>query len=179
MDVSLNTIDLEYLINPAFANLRVKTEEDDTLKTDIEFYRKRIFKLTKDLLRNTSITTEVDRGFNEYAKICIKYFKFLDKSDIIQKQYLEKKKKASKSLPKHEQIPNHLLMRETPANNLTIPECMPVKVKNEKKKLIFLPKNHDIDLKDPAFKIKGLVKKNIDNKYGTNKKKEGKKKKKK
>ena len=92
MDVSLNTIDLEYLINPAFANLRVKTEEDDTLKTDIEFYRKRIFKLTKDLLRNTTITTEVDRGFNEYAKICIKYFKFLDKSDIIQKQYLEKKK---------------------------------------------------------------------------------------
>ena len=143
MDVSLNTIDLEYLINPAFANLRVKTEEDDTLKTDIEFYRKRIFKLTKDLLRNTTITTEVDRGFNEYAKICIKYFKFLDKSDIIQKQYLEKKKKASKGLPKHEQIPNHLLMRETPANNLTIPECMPVNVKNEKKKTLGMKKEKD------------------------------------
>ena len=74
MDVSLNTIDLEYLINPAFSNLSVKPKEDEAevLKTDIEFYKKRIFKLTKDLLRNTPISTEVDRVFIEYAKICIK-----------------------------------------------------------------------------------------------------------
>ena len=52
MDVSLNTIDLEYLMNPAFSNLRVQPKEDEVevLKTDIEFYKKRIFKLTKDLL---------------------------------------------------------------------------------------------------------------------------------
>ena len=172
MDVSLNTIDLEYLMNPAFSNLRVQPKEDEVevLKTDIEFYKKRIFKLTKDLLRNTPITTEVDRGFLEYAKICINYFKFTDKADIIQKQYAKCKRRAPKDAVPQGEIPNHLLMRNTRAIHRTIPECMPVKIKNEKKKVVFMPQSHNINLKDPTFKVKGLGKKNIHNKYGKDKK---------
>ena len=172
MDVSLNTIDLEYLMNPAFSNLRVQPKEDEVevLKADIEFYKKRIFKLTKDLLRNTPITTEVDRGFLEYAKICINYFKFTDKADIIQKQYAKCKRRAPKDAVPQGEIPNHLLMRNTRAIHRTIPECMPVKIKNEKKKVVFMPQSHNINLKDPTFKVKGLGKKNIHNKYGKDKK---------
>jgi len=176
MDISLNMIDLEYLINPSFSSLCPDPkEEEEDLKSDIDFYKKRIFKLTKDLLRNTKCTTEVNRGFKEYAKICIQYFKFMDKSEIIQKQYANQKKSESKNVVPQTEIPNHLLMRSAPAIHRTIPECMPVKVKNEKKKVIFMPQNHNINLKDPLFKIKGLVKKNIDNKYEKDKKKKVKK----
>jgi hypothetical protein len=171
MDISLNMIDLEYLMNPAFSNLRVNQEEDVNLKSDIEFYKKRIFKLTKDLLRNTSITTQVDEGFREYARICIKHFKFIDKSDIIQKQYNHHKKVKPKSAVPNKEFPDHLLMRGARAIQRTIPECIPVKVKNEKKKIVFMPQSHEVDLKDPAFKIKGLGKKNMHNKYEKDKKK--------
>ena len=176
MDISMNMIDLEYLINPAFANLRANLEENDNLKSDIEFYKKRIFKLTKDLLRNISITTQVDEGFREYARICIKYFKFIDKSDIIQKQYDHHKKRKPKSVVPNKVFPDHLLMKGVRGFRGTIPECIPVKIKNEKKKIVFMPQSHDINLKDPAFKIKGLGKKNMHNKYEKDKKKRVKKK---
>ena len=34
-----------------------------------------------------------------------------------------------------------------------------------------MPQSHEVDLKDPAFKIKGLGKKNMHNKYEKDKKK--------
>lgn len=170
MDISMNMIDLEYLMNPVFANLHVKAEKDETFNADKEFYKKRIFKLTKDMLRDASINAEVDKAFIEYAKICINYFKFIDKSDIIQKQYGEKRK-VSKKPPANVAIPDHLFMRKTPAIQRTIPECIPVKVTNEKKKILFLPKPHNINLRNSEFRTKGLRKKNEHNKYGKNKKK--------
>jgi hypothetical protein len=62
-------------------------------------------------------------------------------------------------------------MRGARAIQRTIPECIPVKVKNEKKKIVFMPQSHEVDLKDPSFKIKGLGKKNMHNKYEKDKKK--------
>ena len=70
-------------------------------------------------------------------------------------------------------------MRKTQAIQRTIPECIPVKVKNEKKRILFLPKTHNINLKNSEFKTKGLGKKNEHNKYEKNKKKGDKKKRKK
>jgi len=171
----MNMIDLEYLMNPIFANLHVKAEKDEIFNADKEFYKKRIFKLTKDMLRGASINAEVDKGFMGYAKICISYFKFLDKSDIIQKQYGQKRK-VSKKPPANVAIPDHLFMRKTQAIQRTIPECIPVKVTNEKKRILFLPKMHNINLKKSEFKTKGLGKKNEHNKYEKNQKKGDKKK---
>ena len=73
------------------------------------------------------------------------------------------------------EFPDHLLMRGARAIQRTIPECIPVKVKNEKKKIVFMPQSHEGDLKDPAFKIKGLGKKNMHNKYEKDKKRWSKK----
>ena len=47
MDVSLNLIDLQYLTNPFEMNKIMKQKEGSLLlsKKDLEFYKKRIFKL--------------------------------------------------------------------------------------------------------------------------------------
>ena len=46
MDVSLNLIDLQYLTNPFEMTKIMKRKEESLLsKKDLEFYKKRIFKL--------------------------------------------------------------------------------------------------------------------------------------
>ena len=52
----------------------------------------------------------------------------------------------------------------------TIPECIPGKIKKKKKKKVFMPQSHEINLKVPEFKIKGREKKNMHNKYEKKKK---------
>ena len=52
MDISNNKIDLLYLTNPAilqkYNKTLIKNNED---QEEMEFYKKRIFQITKDLLR--------------------------------------------------------------------------------------------------------------------------------
>ena len=180
MDDSLNTIDLEYLINPIFAKTtsNITKSEKNNYEEDIKFYKKRIFKVTKDMLRGKKIETDIDKAFMNYTKACIEYFKFIDKAEIIQKDY---KMYSQKSTTKKDiasiVMPDHLLMGTPPAITKTIPECYPVKVTNKKKKITFFPKRRDIDIKNPELKVKGLKKKNVNNKYEQNEKTEKKKKK--
>ena len=64
MDVSLNLIDLQYLTNPFEMNKIMKQKEGSFLsKKDLEFYKKRIFKLTKDMLRGEKVNTKVNKAF--------------------------------------------------------------------------------------------------------------------
>ena len=61
MDVSLNLIDLQYLTNPNEMNKIMKKNEISLVsKKDLEFYKKRIFQLTKDMLRGEKINTKVN-----------------------------------------------------------------------------------------------------------------------
>jgi len=86
MDCSLNAIDLQYLSNPFELN---KLTRNKTLinfsSNDIKFYKKRIFQLTKDLLRGEKKDGKIQKAFHEYALVCIEHFKFIDKMEIIQK----------------------------------------------------------------------------------------------
>ena len=95
MDTSLNMIDLEYLINPSFSHIK-KTIITDTYSQDIKFYRKRVFQLTKDFLCENYINKELEIAFINYSQKCIEYFKFIDKSDIIQQDYPQDKPKKKK-----------------------------------------------------------------------------------
>ena len=66
MDISLNTIDLEYLTNPLYVKKKTHIQTKNN-KKEINFYRKRIFKLTKDLLCNASINASMNNAFENYA----------------------------------------------------------------------------------------------------------------
>ena len=68
---------------------------------------------------------------------------------------------------------DHLMMRNVQPVSKKITDCIPIKYIKKKEKP-FMPTNRKINLKDPKFRSKGLLKKNINNKYGkpTKRKKE-------
>ena len=96
MDISTNEMDLMYLTNPLILQKLKKSSQLNKLsKEDLLFYRKRIFQLTKHFLQNKQINPSIDAAFQNYAQVCIRYFKFMDKAAILQESYtsLSKQKK--------------------------------------------------------------------------------------
>ena len=66
MDISLNLIDLQYLTNPdQLTKLMQKKDLQQISRNDLDFYKKRIFQLTKDMLRGEKINTKVNKFFCE------------------------------------------------------------------------------------------------------------------
>jgi len=166
MDISLNMIDLEYLTNRSFLKKRQINNKDnrDTFQKDLKFYRKRIFQLTKEFLTGEYINAELKNSFSNYSLSCIKYFKFIDKADTLQDSYpIDKNIKYPPSFIS-EDPPDHLIMRSIEPATIKITDCMPI-ISTKKPKKIFFPKKLNINLNDPKFRTKGVIKKNIHNKY--------------
>ena len=90
MDSSCNNIDLKYLLNPAFAPLfdEKKPTANQLSREELEFYKRRIFLLTKKFLKGEKTNDKsINNIFEKYASQCIEYFKFNDKKEIIQNDY--------------------------------------------------------------------------------------------
>lgn len=143
-------------------------------KKEKKFYKRRIFDLTKQLLNNEKpemMLPDVSSAFDSYAKMCIEYFKALDKTDIIQSDYdgfIDELGSGSNTLSESEQAElNQLLMRTI---KITEPNALEKLVKRTTTKICqkapIIPMQKDINLKDPLLKNKGIRKKNnINNKY--------------
>ena len=87
MDLSRNIqMDLLYLTNDR-ARRRVASLENGVNKEDLKFYRKRILQQTKNYLREGRLESSIDRAFDNYADKLMEYYKFIDKKEIIQKEY--------------------------------------------------------------------------------------------
>ena len=86
MDTSMNKIDLEYLTNPIYSSVK-ETTNISIKNNDVDFYKIRIYKITKDLIMGNFINNQVNAAFNNFTNICIDYFKFIDMRDIIQEDY--------------------------------------------------------------------------------------------
>ena len=153
-------------------------------KKDKKFYKRRIFDLTKQLLNNEKpkeMFPDVSSAFDLYAKICIEYFKVLDKADIMQEDYdgFTNSKNTSTNTntsnmtdadKQAQEEMNKLLMRTI---KITEPNALEKLVKRTptkiSKKPPIIPMQKDINLKDPILKNKGIRKKNnINNNYGEN-----------
>ena len=87
MDVSANKYDLQFLTNPYLINKISTNKKSNISPEDINFYKKRIFILTKNYLKGKSKDVDLDKIWEEYASKCIEYFKFVDKAEIIQEDY--------------------------------------------------------------------------------------------
>lgn len=159
MDLSKNTqLDLLYLTNP---NFKLKYNEPISIinKEEIKFYRKRILQTTKDYLRGKKLNPIIDSLFEEYASQLIKHYKFIDKKDIIQKEYDNIKNKPVSKVHNFKLEENDKLMMK--ANELpkkTIKDFIPIVVKERKKKKLIIPKLKDYKLNDPENRTKGLKK---------------------
>ena len=156
MDVSKNTqIDLLYLTNPNFKLKYNKTDNVVKNKEDLKFYRKRILNDTKEYLRGKKINIDLDTAFFHFADCLINHYKFIDKKDLIQKEYdnISEKKKKSK-LVNNTNVDN-LLMKSQEIRPKTIKDFLPIVVKEKSKKII-IPKKKEYNLKDEKFRKKGV-----------------------
>ena len=172
---SISDINIEMLFNKR-QHPKTETASKMYSKKDKKFYKKRIYDLTKSLLNNELppvIFPEVLCAFDNYVKTCIKYFKVLDTTDIIQEDYIGMDEEHELDDDENEIIENvqdnshdKLMMRSI---KITEPNALEKLVKRtitKKEVEPIIPQQKDINLKDPILKNKGIrKKKNITNKY--------------
>jgi len=146
--------------------------------SDRKFYKKRIYDLTKQLLNNEPISEnifpDVTNGFQNYIKACVDYFKTLDKTDILQEDYqtidnsikIDRNNEINVDNISNTQEANQLMMRSIKIQEPNSLEKLVKRTQTKHVKQMILPREKDINLKDPILKNKGIrEKKNITNKY--------------
>ncbi len=181
----VNQVTLECLMNKDTYKKYVATKKKSVVnKKDQKFYRRRILSLTKELLypeeaaeKTTTPTTtptmtqdpNIVGLFQIYSKACIEYFKTLDKNDIIQEDYStltpETTEMSAEDIKTQAEI-DQLFMRSIHVKEPTTLDKFVKRSTTAPKEDPILPKQKDINLRDPALKNKGIrKKKNITNKY--------------
>jgi hypothetical protein len=181
----VNQVTLECLMNKDTYKKYVATKKKSVVnKKDQKFYRRRILSLTKELLYpeevaekpTTTAPTATSTNdpnivglFQIYSKACIEYFKTLDKNDIIQEDYSTLTPETAEMSPediKTQAEIDQLFMRSIHVKEATTLDKFVKRSTTAPKEDPILPKQKDINLRDPALKNKGIrKKKNITNKY--------------
>ena len=92
--MSANIVDqitLECLMNKDLYNkLTANKKQSQDNKTARKVYKKRLIDLTKELLSNEkpdNLMPDVEYAFDNYVKTCVRYFKIIDETDVIQQSY--------------------------------------------------------------------------------------------
>jgi len=176
MDNSTNIIDLEYLVNPCYT-VKIPEKKIEEIYTvnqeELDFYKRRIFQLTRELLLGKRMNTKINDSFNAFARVCIEHFKFIDKKDFIQKDYshLPIKKNNKGSYFNLDNADKKFLQKKPIQQDI----ATLLRIK-KKKKQIFMPKQRNLDLKNEKLKTKGIPKNNLNNNYEDKKKKKKKQK---
>ena len=182
----VNQVTLECLMNKDTYKKYVATKKKSVVnKKDQKFYRRRILSLTKELLYPEEATTpeksttptpattindpNIIGLFQIYSKACIEYFKSLDKNDIIQDDYSTFTPETAEMSPediKTQAEIDQQFMRSIHVKEATTLDKFVKRSTTAPKEDPILPKQKDINLRDPALKNKGIrKKKNITNKY--------------
>lgn len=166
MDISCDKLNLLYLTNQTYQNRYNKLNNNEKKNSEtvvdnkeIEFYKKRIFQLTKELLRGKTITSDIDNGFRSFASICINHFQFEDAKEVYQKEY--ENIKITKNVPDlnfDEIEANKFMMKsEKPQEPRTIKDFLNITTSyKEKRRKILIPKRKKVDLKNEKFRTKGV-----------------------
>jgi len=178
-DKFISDVTLEYMMNKQqYAKHIVEhstiLKKETSSRKDKKFYRRRIIDLTKRLLNNEKPETmfpDVTSAFEYYSKICVEYFKVLDKTDIIQEDYTDLSSNSVNEikndfLSESSIDADNLMMRSIKIQEPNALEKLVKRKSTKIKKQPIIPLQKNINLKDPYLKNKGICKKNnIDNKY--------------
>jgi len=168
---------LTYLTNPLYQQIIKQQKEikSTSNKSDIKFYRKRITSLTKDMLKGDIPDNSYIKSIYEtYVNGLIKYFKMLDTSDIIQKQYNDE---VTQNTEVTENVSNTANVSNSEDDISTIKEVsidkaddllmrkisgpstldnFVIKTDNTNPDTRIIPVILDVDLKEPSLKKKGV-----------------------
>ena len=158
MDLSRNLqIDLLYLTNDRIRT-RVENLENGINKEDLKFYRKRILQQTKNYLREGRLEGSIDRAFDNYVDKLIEYYKFIDKKEIIQKEYENMKDNSVTEIKDINLLEeDKKIMKQIEPQVKTIKDFITVVVEKPKRKHV-IPKIKEFNLKKDELRFKGLKK---------------------
>ena len=166
-----NIASLTYLTNPLYQKILKKKsqtdKESDTSKSDIKFYRKRISSLTKEMLKGEiPDNTLIKSIYETYVNGLIKYFKIMDTTDIIQKQYDNDNNNDNDNDDNidndNDNVASELNLKEINMSSLLKPynvntlDNFVVKQQNETNDTKVIPIILEVDLKEPSLKRKGI-----------------------
>ena len=181
---TINQITLDCLLNRTqYEKYLTKQLLNKISQKDRLFYRKRAVNLTKELLKGDEdvfVSPDVKYAFECYIKTCVRYFRVLDKSDLIQEEYkslnlVEEEGIKPSSLDGLTELDEILFTRKINfnPNNGTLDNFVEIKsLVQEDMVVIPPPQQRKINLKDPILRNKGIrKKKNIENKYNNEKQK--------
>uniref|UniRef100_A0A6C0IHG9 Uncharacterized protein n=1 Tax=viral metagenome TaxID=1070528 RepID=A0A6C0IHG9_9ZZZZ len=176
---------LTYLTNPLYQQIIKQQKEikKTSNKSDIKFYRKRITSLTKDMLKGEiPDNAYIKHIYETYVNGLIKYFKTVDTTDIIQKQYVSEanvsganvseanvseanvsEANVSEAINDNDDTDlahikavniNDSLMRKYPS--VATLDNFVIKTQSESKDVRIIPVILEVDLKEPSLKKKGV-----------------------
>lgn len=164
----INQITLNCLLNKDLISNHLRNKKINQInKEDKKFYRKRIFNLFKEIINNNipnDLPPDVSYAYDNFIKSTIQYFKTIDNNDIIQSEYKDYDFSSLQTVNETNDNSNNLvnsseadklLMRSIKMDVPTLDKYVKRKV-NKKKNEIILPKQKEINLKNPEFKNKGI-----------------------
>lgn len=169
----IKQFDIEYLINKQYNN-KIDKNEPQINRTDKRFYRKRIINMVRNLLMNETndIPQDIQRSFNYYIKQTIEYFKLIDLTDTIQETHAiydtntnvdvdDNALETLFSMIEPDSCPetniNHIIMKSPKIKENTLDTFIKRNTCVENTNVF--PTQKVINLKNPAFKNKGICKK--------------------
>lgn len=176
----INQITLDCLLNKeTMENHMMKQWEKQMNKEELNFYRKRIYNLFKEIISNkppSDMPPDVKYAYNTFIKASIHYFKVADNNDLLQEEYKdvdyslqecsEHATLLTENYTVHDEA-NKLLMRSVKMDVPTLDKYVK-RTSVKKDNNIILPKSREVDIMNPELKNKGLKKNNISNLYEDN-----------
>ena len=165
----VDQVTIDCLLNKNVINQYIKKKEN---KEEIKFYKKRIYNLFKEIITGNSpndLLPDVKYAYSNFLTESIRYFKTVDNNEVIQSEYKDMEFPPEIGCDVNDASGNvvdayKLLMRSIKIDVPTLDKYV-TRISTKKKEEIILPKQKDINLNDPEFKIKGLKKNNITNIY--------------
>jgi hypothetical protein len=182
--ITLECLISRHCFKKLFDNQDANAHKSKKMQKDKQFYRKRILDLCKTLLLEKEAEEEGVLGvepvnyqflvdsFSQFVHLCIRHFKTIDHSDILQSDYKDMDSQTQLQTQTHGEqgfkeidYNAHLLQttKHVSLDDFVIKKPLP---KKHRQKMI-LPMKKKVNLKDPELKVKGIVgkKNNIDIKY--------------
>jgi hypothetical protein len=172
----VDQITLDCLLNKETMGKHVmKQREKQINKQELQFYRKRIFNLFKELITNNhpeELSPDVKYAYDTFIKSSIKYFKIIDNNDLLQEEY--------KDINFPDEICMNDIVLDISGNSMEADKLMmrPVKMElptldkyikrsgNKKRNNVILPKPREVDIMRPELQNKGI--KHIEEKKNIN-----------
>lgn len=159
-----DNVTLTYLTNPIYNLERkaqlVKEKEHSISRNEIQFYRKRINALSRNLIKGEVVNDNVKAAHDEYIKVAIDYLKLTDTEELIQNEYHGCDYRVNPTNDDVnfdiDQANNYIISKKEPSH--TLDSYVTIKRVNtgQTDKKVKHPQRRNLDLHSSGLRLKGV-----------------------